>query len=227
MRFNPLLDSFPSEYNGLKMNTDFRVGILLSIMFNSGKLTEDEKKYQALALLYGDDFQSLGVDPLKLWEGVLWFMAIGYNKCTNKVEQTPENKDEDEDDTEDYLVDKDGKKLIFDKEVPDNDSIIDFEFDASRIYTGFLRTYGIDLSETSMHFFKFMYMLSDLDGDCSHSKVVDIRQTSLKDMDKKQRRAYIKLKKVYAIPVELDEESKAKLNEIGIDDDDLAMYMQY
>ena len=46
-------------------------------------------------------------------------------------------------------------------------------------------------------------------------------------MDKKQRAAYIKLKKVYAIPTELDEESKSKLSEIGLDESDLEQFMQF
>jgi hypothetical protein len=226
MVFNPLLDTFPTEYKGIKMNTDFRVGILLNQMFTSGKIKDEDKKLNALALLYGDDFMNLGIDVLELWDGLKWFMALGYNKGINDISSNDDNS-KDDNDEEDCLVDKDGNKLIFDTDVPDSDEVIDFEFDSARIYSGFLRTYGVDLNETDMHFFKFMFMLADLDGDCSHSKVVDIRQTSLKDMDKKQRRAYIKLKRIYAVPVEIDEEAKSKLEEIGMDEDDFAMYMQF
>lgn len=68
MKFNPLLDKFPTEYNGIKLNTDFRVGILLSLLFNSGKFTDEEKKLQALSLLYGDNFTESGVDIIDLLE---------------------------------------------------------------------------------------------------------------------------------------------------------------
>lgn len=222
MKFNPLLDRFPDEYNGIKLNTDFRVGILLTLLFNSGKFTDEEKKLQALELLYGDNYYNLGIDALTLWDGVTWFMSLGYNKSTNNIELKTSNNDEDEE-----IKDNEGNNLIFDTEYKEDDSIIDFEFDASRIYSGFLRTYGVDLTETKMHFFKFMFMLADIDSDCSHSKVVDIRQTNLKDMDKKQRAAYIKLKQLYAIPTEIDDESKAKLEEIGLDEDDLKQFMQF
>lgn len=224
MRFNPLLDKFPEDYNGVKLNTDFRVGILLSILFNSGKLTDEEKKLEALRLLYGENFMNLGVDVLKLWDGVTWFMSVGYNKCTNKVESTVSDE---EDKDEEAIVDVEGKKLIFDTEHKTDNDVLDFEFDASRIYTAFLRTYGVDLTNVNMHFFKFMFMLSDLDSDCSHSKVIDIRQTNIKDMDKKQKAAYIRLKKVYAIPVEYDEEAKSKLAEIGLDESDLEQFLQF
>ena len=223
IKFNPLLDKFPEEYNGIKLNTDFRVGILLSLLFSSGKVSDYDKKIEALNLLYGKNWEQTGVDVVELWDGVLWFVNAGYNKCTNKVESIYSDDDTDEE----ALVDSDGKKLIFDTEYKADDGVLDFEFDASRIYTAFLRTYGVDLTDASMHFFKFMFMLSDIDSDATHSKVIDIRQTNLKDMDKKQRAAYIRLKKVYAIPTELDEEAKAKLAEIGLDDSDFKQFMQF
>lgn len=222
VKFNPLLDSFPLEYKGVSMNTDFRVGILLSLLFNSGKVSDEDKKLQALSLLYGEDWHSSGVSVELLWEGLTWFMHVGYNKCTNNPSSSQDGTEQ-----EDPLKDKDGNNLIFDTETKGSEEILDFEFDASRIYTAFLRTYGVDLTEVNMHFFKFMFMLSDLESDCVHSKVVDIRQTNLKDMDKKQRAAYIKLKKIYAIPAEIDEEAKAKLAEIGLDASDLEQFMQF
>ena len=226
MKFNPLLDKFPVEYNGVRMNTDFRVGILLSILFNSAKFTDDEKKVQALTLLYGDDLDSLGVDVMTLWDGLVWFMNVGYNKCTNSVANNKSNSENEEDEND--LVDSQGNKLIFDMDSQSsNDDVLDFEFDASRIYTAFLRTYGVDLTEAEMHFFKFMFMLSDLESDCSHSRVVEIRQTNVRDMDKKQRKAYLHLKKIYAIPVEIDEKTKEELAVMGISEETLEHFMQY
>ena len=221
IKFNPLLNKFPEEYNGISMNTDFRVGILLSLLFNSGSVPDYDKKTEALSILYGENWNQLGVDIVDLWNGVIWFINIGYNKCTNRIESSISDKDEED------IVDSDGKKLIFDTEYKEDDAILDFDFDASRIYTAFLRTYGVDLTDTNMHFFKFMFMLSDLDSDCSHSKVVDIRQTNIKDMDKKQKAAYIRLKKVYSIPTEIDEEAKAKLANVGLDESDLEQFMQF
>ena len=218
MKFNPLLNCFPEEYRGVPINTDFRIGIELSLLFNRNDVSDNEKKYKALVLLYGYNFDKLGVDVLKLWEGVEWFMNVGYNKCTNRVE---------DDSDEVKLVDSEGEKLIFDTEYKADDDIIDFEFDAYRIYTAFLRTYGVDLTEANIHFFKFIFMLSDLDNDCSHSKVVEIRQANLNEMEGKQRKAYIKMKRIYAIPTELDEQAKAKLADVGLDESDLEQFMQF
>ena len=220
MKFNPLLDSFPTEYMGYKMNTDFRVGILLTKLFNSGKFTDEEKKIQALKIAYND----VPDDILTAWQGIEWFMSLGDNKCSNEIDNT---SDKVSDDNENDVVDSNGDKLIFDTDYKESNDVLDFDFDASRIYSGFLRTYGVDLTEVNMHFFKFMFMLADLDSDCSHSKVVDIRQTNIKDMDKKQRAAYIRLKKVYAIPTEYDEEAKNKLADLGLDESDLEQFMQF
>lgn len=220
MKFNPLLDSFPTEYMGYPMNTDFRVGILLTKLFSSGKFTDEEKKIQALKIAYND----IPDDILLAWKGIEWFLSVGNNKCSNTVEET---KDKDTDDDEDTMVDSKGNKLIFDTDYKESSDVLDFDFDASRIYSGFLRTYGVDLTEVNMHFFKFMFMLADLESDCSHSKVVEIRTTPLKDKKGKERASYIKLKKMYEIPTEIDEESKAKLAEVGLDESDLEMYMQF
>lgn len=220
MKFNPLLDSFPTEYMGYQINTDFRVGILLTKLFNSGKFTDEEKKIQALKIAYND----VPDDILIAWQGIEWFMSLGNNKCSNDVDNTI---DKISDDNENDVVDSNGDKLIFDTDYKESNDVLDFDFDASRIYTAFLRTYGVDLTDTNMHFFKFMFMLSDLDSDCSHSKVVDIRQTNIKDMDKKQKAAYIRLKKVYSIPTEIDEEAKAKLANVGLDESDLEQFMQF
>lgn len=219
MKFNPLLDSFPTEYMGYPMNTDFRVGILLTKLFNSGKFTDEEKKIQALKIAYND----LPDDILLAWQGIEWFMSIGNNKCSNKEESTKELSEDDKED----MVDSDGNKLIFDTDYKESSDVLDFDFDASRIYSGFLRTYGVDLTEVNMHFFKFMFMLADLDSDCSHSKVVEIRTTPLRDKKGKERASYIKLKKIYEIPTEIDEQSKAKLAEIGLDESDLEQFMQF
>ena len=53
--FNPLLDTFPTSYKGVPVNTDFRVGIELFRLFNNVKLSDLEKKERALILFYKDN----------------------------------------------------------------------------------------------------------------------------------------------------------------------------
>lgn len=216
MRFNPLLDEFPTKYGEYDINSDFRVGIMIHKVFNDSKLTDNEKKESALCLLY----PSVPANLHEAWDGLTWFMKIGYNKSVNSVSLS--------DSTEGQLTDSEGKELIFDtKEDMVQDDTLDFDFDSSRIYTAFLRTYGIDLSRVKMHFFMFMFLLADVENDCLYSKVVDIRKTSLAGKKGKERSTYIKLKKLYEVPTEISEESKQKLAEVGIDDSDLEQFMQF
>lgn len=216
MKFNPLLDNFPTSYNGFEMNTDFRVGILLSQLFDSENISDEDKKIQALSMLYACDITN---DIMKAWEGVVWFINLGYNKCINTYNipsDSDSNKDEDKDDDKDTPSNKDIDDGLQSK-------TYDFEFDASRIYTAFLRTYGVDLSVERIHFFKFMFMLSDLDEDCSHSKVVSVRQTSLQGKKGKERAAYVKMKRLYALPVKIDSKTNEALKALGFSDEDIAL----
>lgn len=77
--------------------------------------------------------------------------------------------------------------------------VMDFEIDANRIFSGFKAKLGIDINKVKMHWFEFRYLLLEL-KDCHMSDVVEIRQKEIdKNMPFKQRAAYRKLKKLYAI----------------------------
>ena len=77
--------------------------------------------------------------------------------------------------------------------------IMDFEIDASRIYSGFKSKFDIDLNKARMHWFEFRYLLLEL-KDCHMSDVIEIRQKKIdKNMPLEQRIEYRRLKKVYAI----------------------------
>lgn len=217
--FNPLLFEFPTSYKGLKMNTDFRIGIMMNNVFNNPDLEDDQKKEEALNLLFDNNIPE---DILLAWEALIWFMNIGNLKCINKLDEplikseSESNEDEDEDENVD---DKDYSSS--------DDDLIDFEFDGSRIWSGFLRTFGVDLSVEKLHYWRFLLMLSDLDKDCSYSRVAEIRSMNLQGMQPRERIQYRKLKKLYAIPIEISDEDKAYMESIGLDEDDLEMFMQY
>ena len=51
---NVLLDGFPTEYKGYKINTDFRIGILITLLQEDESIDEDLKLLQALNLLYAE-----------------------------------------------------------------------------------------------------------------------------------------------------------------------------
>ena len=222
-KFSPLLFSFPSTYKGYKLNTDFRVGILIRNLILDEDIDEEQKIRDIIDLLFVDDYPR---DEQLLSEIISWFMQLGYNKGVNDlysdtdddVDLFGENSSDDE--SSDECSKKSG-------ELPSSDEqdVVDFEFDSARIYTGFLRTYGIDLSVEHIHYWKFMFMLGDLDTDCSHNRVVEIRTTNIKDMKGEQRKAYLRLKKLYKIPTKVSEKTRQFLESLGFDEDDMNLYL--
>lgn len=78
--------------------------------------------------------------------------------------------------------------------------LMDFDVDQWRIYSAFLKQYGINLNSVAyMHFWEFMGLLSCLD-ECSYTRVIDIRQKKISQkMDKEQRRALQEAKTVYEL----------------------------
>ena len=190
-------------------------------------LDEDIDKKQKILdiidLLFVDDYPR---DEQLLSEIISWFMQLGYNKGVNDLYSDTDDdvdlfgENSSDDDSSDECSKKSG-------ELPSSDEqdVVDFEFDSARIYTGFLRTYGIDLSVEHIHYWKFMFMLGDLDTDCSHNRVVEIRTTSLKDMKGDQRKAYLRLKKLYKIPTKVSEKTRQFLESLGFDEDDMNLYL--
>lgn len=71
---NVLLDGFPEDYMGYKINTDFRVGILLTKLSEDKRFDDDLKLIKSLDLLYKEkvpDDLSIAVS------GLLWFLSCG------------------------------------------------------------------------------------------------------------------------------------------------------
>lgn len=92
--FNVLLDAtFPESYEGYALNTDFRVGIALTLLQEDQTFPEDLKLVKAFDLLYKDK-----VPPVETaLKGLLWFLSLG------KSEQHYE--DEKEETTTDKAID--------------------------------------------------------------------------------------------------------------------------
>ena len=98
----------------------------------------------------------------------------------------------------------------------------DFDVDQWRIYTAFLKQYGIDLNKANLHWFVFMGLLTNLE-ECSFTRVVDIRCRKLDaKMQQKERKAIMEAKKIYSLgaKAELTEEEKKE------DDEALAVFNQ-
>ena len=89
----------------------------------------------------------------------------------------------------------------------------DFDVDQWRIYTAFLKQYGIDLNTVQMHWFVFMGLLTNLE-ECSFTRVVDIRCKKLDaKMQQKERKAIIEAQKIYSLGAKTELTEKEKKEE--------------
>lgn len=217
-RYNPLIDKFPTKYKNVELNTDFRVALEIFRIQSDPSKDDTTKKLEALNKLY--KFEIHLDDPADLvefaWSGLEWFLKGGDGHFINIVEKDEDEEKNNEDDEESNV-----------KKGDNEDFPLDYDFDSSRIYTAFLRSYGINLIEIEyMHYFDFLYRLQDIDDECALSRVMGFRTETLNGKKGKERSALRRMKKLYEIPYEINEEDKERLRDIGIDDEDLSLFMQ-
>ncbi len=70
--FNVLLDELPEEWNGYPIDFDFQTGIQISQCLADSSLSDMEKRYTAISLLFPDDDKRPGFE--EAMEGVNWFL---------------------------------------------------------------------------------------------------------------------------------------------------------
>lgn len=179
---NILVDKLPTDYEGLKINTNFRSFILFELLMQDREIEKEEKIVLALNLFY----EGIPTDIKKAIDGIVWFYTRGKKI---KQEENEENK-------------KNNKKK----------KIYSYEHDADLIYTAFLDQYGLDLNDVVyLHWFKFKAMFEGLKDDNKICKAMSYRAIDLnKIKDKEERKKYKKLQKDWALPDDRTEEEKER-----------------
>lgn len=81
----------------------------------------------------------------------------------------------------------------------DGEVLFDFDGDGDAIFAGFLQTYGVDLTETPMHWWKFIALLKNLPPETEFMNRVQLRSMDLRQIEddalrKKLRRAKAKVR---------------------------------
>lgn len=71
--YNALLDRLPEDYKGWLIRTDYRIGVQIQLCISDPELTDSEKTWTSLHLLYGNGMPDL---PVAL-EGLTWFLSCG------------------------------------------------------------------------------------------------------------------------------------------------------
>lgn len=182
---NLLLDRLPKSYEGLKLNTDFRVCILFELLMQDSEITNEEKTIVAFNLFYDNDNKNLDKalkDIKKGLNGILWFYRGG----------------------------KEEKKSTQVKKESKIKQIYSYEFDDNYIYSAFLQQYNINLNSIKyLHWWEFKALFEGLNDECQIVKIMGYRAIDLgKIKDKEERARYKKLKKIYALPDMRTQEQK-------------------
>jgi hypothetical protein len=174
---NILVDKLPTEYKGLKIETNFRSFILFELLMQDNDLSSEEKINLALNLFFRNQ-ELKSVEEIKnALNGILWIYTLGKS-------EEKENKN---------------KKEVREKK---QKAIYSFEHDANLIYSAFLSQYGIDLNEIDyLHWWKFKSLFEGLNDDNRICEIMGFRAVDLSKIeDKKQREHYQRLKNKFALP---------------------------
>ena len=170
---NLLIDKLPTEYKGLKIDTNFRSFILFELLMQDNQIKEKDKIMMSIKLFYKEQPSNIK----KAIDGILYFYRCGEDIKTNKKA--------DKSDGEIH------KKQIY-----------SYEYDAKLIYSAFLDQYGIDLNEIDyLHWFKFKALFEGLNSENKICEIMSYRSIDLnKIKDKDERKRYRKLQRQFALP---------------------------
>ena len=179
---NILVDKLPNDYEGLKINTNFRSFILFELLMQDSQINKEDKIALALELFY-EEFPH---DIKKAVNGILWFYTRG-----KKIKQIKNDENKQKND----------KKKIY-----------SYEHDADLIYTAFLDQYRVDLNDIEyLHWFKFKAMFEGLKSDNKICEIMGYRAIDIgKIKDKEEKKKYKKLQREWALPDERSEEEKER-----------------
>lgn len=185
---NVMLDNLPTEWNGYKVNTDFRIGMQIYILQYDKEMNEYEKTTSILYLMFSDEYGELRDHPQhhELNECISWYLNGWYHDNTGSSKNT--------------------KRFI------------DYDVDQWRIYADFLQIYGIDLSVADMHWWKFNGLIWNMPRRLSSlMEVIEIRQKKIeKNMSYKEKDAIRNAQNRYALEQpekEYTSEEKEKIDD--------------
>lgn len=175
------LDAIVKEKIGnIKINTDFRISILFELLMQDNTVSKKEKILQSLQLYYPDLDKIKDFD--KAIQDMLWFYRCGKELADSKKNNIVER----------------------------NKQIYSYEFDDDKIYSAFMEQYNIDLQDIKyLHWWKFKALFNALSENTQFVKIMGYRAMNVNEIkDKKMKKQYRKLQKMYALPDMRTEEEK-------------------
>ena len=176
---NILVDKLPTEYEGLKINTNFRSFILFELLMQDNKINKEDKIALAINLFY----EEVPKDIKKAIDGVLWFYTRG-----KELKQKNSKNGNNEKQKRIYSFEHDAE-LIY-------TAFLDqYNIDLNEI--------------DQLHWFKFKAMFEGLKSDNKICEIMGYRAINVnKIKDKEEQKRYKKLQKEWALPDERSDEEK-------------------
>lgn len=187
---NLLIDKLPEKVTigGMEVpiDWDFRTSVRFQEVILDKTLSEEEKILKGLRLYY----PTAEDDIYEIEEAIdkmLWFYEQG------RIWQPGENTGS-------------GKSK----------QAFSFVYDAPYIYAAFMDQYGIDLQEVrGFHWWKFKALFDSFRDDLLISQIMKYRVTSTSGMDKETASFYRRMKKIYALPVEVSSVEQKELDALN------------
>lgn len=176
---NLLVDKLPTEYKGLKVDTNFRSFILFELLMQDNEIKKEDKIALALNIFYKDPITDLKTAI----DGILWFYSMGESE--NKKNNGKGTKERSK---VVYSYEHDAKYIY--------SAFLDqYGVDLNEI--------------DDLHWFKFKAMFEGLKSENKICEIMGYRAIDLnKIKDKEERKRYKKLKQEWALPDNRTEEQK-------------------
>lgn len=178
---NPLPQTVNTSAGTVSINPDWKIMARLEVLLTESDPMDEDEQATSLLLEFLPSAQLLPLDEIS--DILKWFYTCG-------KDDTPNDESSDE-----YSE--------------SNERLYSFAHDADLIYSAFVQSYGIDLIEDKLHWWKFRALFNSLPADCQFVKIISFRSMEIdSSMSDGEKEYYRKMKRKYALPLPQSEQEK-------------------
>ncbi len=160
---------FPYEINNIPVDTDYRRMVQFELLMLDDNILINDKILLAINLLYKKPVP----DYEKAWDGLLWYYSGG--------ELQQDNKEKTNTSSGTYQ------------------RAYDFEVDNERIYTAFIKEYGIDLQKTPLHWWTFKSLLFAIPDTNPMGKIMYYRTVDISTLKGEELKHAQKIRSMFPV----------------------------
>lgn len=168
-----LPDSVPICGRQVKIDTDFRTGILFEQLVQDVSMDATDRLLTALRLYYPEERFGTEEELKEAVSRMLWFYRGGSDRDLSAEAQGAAG----------------------------TENAFSYDHDADYIYAAFMQAYGIDLTCKPLHWWQFRALFKSLPDDTAIMKIIGYRTIEISpNMSKEQKKFYTRMKRIYRIP---------------------------